>query len=167
MRLVTASFLSTAVGVFSAWAGIGRRNGARLLLFLPLRSRLVAAGALLLVMNCGWATVARAATPPPSDKWRIVCMHNALSDGVIVFRVTPARGEATELTVPIKKGTYENDVATRVKEVLSINLPKMFYYVEGDDGEAVLVKKQRGKSDFSLEFVSNSVNGIGIRVELD
>jgi len=94
-------------------------------------------------------------------------MHNALSDGVIVFRVTPARGEATELTVPIKKGTYENDVATRVKEVLSINLPKMFYYVEGDDGEAVLVKKQRGKSDFSLEFVSNSVNGIGIRVELD
>ena len=111
--------------------------------------------------------MARAATPPPSDKWRIVCLHNALSDGTIVFRVTPARGEAVELTVPIKKGTYENDVADRVKEVLTINLPKMFYYVEGDDGEAVLVKKQRGKTDFSLEFVSNSVNGLGIRVELD
>jgi len=94
-------------------------------------------------------------------------MHNALSDGVIVFRVTPARGEGVEISVPIKKGTYENDVADRVNEVLNINLPKMFYYVEGDDGEAVLVKKQRGKSDFSLEFVSNSVNGIGIRVELD
>ena len=72
-----------------------------------------------------------------------------------------------ELTVPIKKGTFENDVADRVREVLTINLPKMFYHIEGDDGEAVLVKKQRGKTDFSLEFVSNSVNGIGIRVELD
>jgi hypothetical protein len=130
-------------------------------------SRVVAGLALIFGLLGGGATVAQAATPAPSDKWRIVCLHHALSDGVIVFRVTPARGEPVELTVPIKQGTYENDVAKRVKEVLSINLPKMFYYVEGDDGEAVLVKKQRGKSDFSLEFVSNSVNGIGIRVELD
>jgi hypothetical protein len=167
MRSVTVSFLSAAVEVLSACAGRGRRDFPPSLPSPPFRSRLLAVSALLLVMNCGWAPVARAATPPPSDKWRIVCLHNALSDGVIVFRVTPARGEAVELVVPIKKGTYENDVADRVREVLTVNLPKMFYYVEGDDGEAVLVKKQRGKTDFSLEFVSNSVNGIGIRVELD
>jgi hypothetical protein len=113
------------------------------------------------------ATVAHAATPPPDDKWRIVCRHDALSDGVIMFRLTPLRGEAVELKVPIKKGTRENDVARQVRDVFSINLPKMNYYVETDDGEAVLVKKQRGKSNFSLEFVSNSVNGLGIRVELD
>ena len=157
MRSVTASFLSTVARVLSTWAGIGRRNSPRL----------VAAGALFLGIYGGLATVARAQTPPPDDKWRIVCMNNALSDGVIIFRVTPARGEAVEIKVPIKKGTFENDVASRIKEVLSINLPKMNYYVETDDGEAVLVKKQRGKSNFSLEFVSNSVNGLGIRVELD
>lgn len=123
--------------------------------------------ALLLGIHGGLAPAARAATPPPDDKWRIVCMHHALSDGVIVFRLTPVRGEAVELKVPIKKGTYENDVARQVRDVLSINLPKMLYHVETDDGEAVLVKKQRGKNDFSLEFVSNSVNGLGIRVELD
>jgi hypothetical protein len=168
MRSGTASFLSTAARVLSAWIGIGRLRRPQPLQFLPRRSRLlVAAGVLLLGINCGWVTVAQAATPAPDDKWRIVCMHHALSDGVIVFRLTPVRGEAIELKVPIKKGTYENDVARQVRDVLSINLPKMFYHVETDDGEAVLVKKQRGKSDFSLEFVSNSVNGLGIRVELD
>jgi len=157
MRSVTVSFLSSAARGLSTWARISRRN-------VPQR---VAAGALLLGISSGLAPVARAETPPPDDKWRIVCMHNALSDGVIVFRITPARGEPVEVKVPIKKGTYENDVARQVRDVLNINLPKMFYYVERDDGEAVLVKKQRGKSDFSLEFVSHSVNGLGIRVELD
>jgi len=167
MRSGMASFLSTAAGVLSAWAGIGRRNRPRPLPFLPLRSRLVVAGVLLLGINCGLATVARAATPAPDDKWRIVCIHDAVSDGVIVFRVTPLRGEAVEIKVPIKKGTYENDVARQIRDVFKLNLPKMYYYVETDDGEAVLVKKQRGKDNFSLEFVSNSVNGLGIRVELD
>ncbi len=155
-----ASFISTAAGVLSAWAGIGRRSR-------PLRSQLVAAGVIFLGINCGLAAVAKAATPPPDDKWRIVCIHDALSDGVIVFRLTPADGQALELKVPIKAGTYENDVARQIRDVFRGELPKELYYVETDDGEAVLVKKRRGKPNFSLEFVSHSVNGLGIRVELD
>ena len=167
MRSGVASFLSTAGGVLSAWAGIGWRNRPRPLQFLSFRSRLMVAGALLLVFNCGLATVARAATPAPDNKWRIVCIHNALSDGVIVFRLTSVDGRAMELKVPVKNGTFENDVARDVRNVFRATLPKELYHVETDDGEAVLVKKQRGKPNFSLEFVSNSVNGLGIRVELD
>jgi hypothetical protein len=111
--------------------------------------------------------VARAATPPPDNKWRIVCIHDALSDGVIVFRLTPIDGPAQELKVPIKAGTYENDVAREIRNVFRANLSEELYHIEIDDGEAVLVKKKRGKPDFSLEFVSHSVNGLGIRVELD
>ena len=143
--------------MLSAWTGTGPRN----------RSRLAAAGALLLAINCGLVTVARAATPAPDDKWRIVCIHDALSDGVITFRLTPGGGPPRELKVPIEAGTYENDVARKIRDVFRANLPKELYYVETDDGEAVLVKKQRGKPNFSLEFVNHSVNGLGIRVELD
>jgi len=153
--------------MLAAWAGIGRRNRPRLLPFLPPRLRLVAASALLLVINCGLVPVARAATPAPDNKWRIVCIHNALSDGVIVFRLTSIDGRALELKVPIKNGTFENDVARQVRDVFRATLPQELYHVETDDGEAVLVKKQRGKPNFSLEFVSHSVNGLGIRVELD
>jgi hypothetical protein len=162
-----ASFISAAVGMLSAWAGIGRSERPRPRPFRSRRFRLVAAGTLLFGTVCGWATVARAATPAPDNKWRIVCIHDALSDGVIVFRLTPVGGTALELKVPIKAGTYENDVARQIRDVFRANLPKELYHVETDDGEAVLVKKQRGKPDFSLEFVSHSVNGLGIRVELD
>jgi hypothetical protein len=161
------SFISAAVGMLSAWTGIGRRDRLRSQQFLPLRSRLVAAGVLLLGINGGWVTVAQATTPAPDNKWRIVCIHNAHSDGVIVFRLTAVGGPALELKVPIKDGTYENDVARQIRDVFRANLPKELYHVEIDDGEAVLVKKQRGKPNFSLEFVSNSVNGLGLRVELD
>jgi hypothetical protein len=162
-----ASMFSAAVGMLSAWAGIGRRDRPRPRPFLPLRLRLVVAGVLLLGINGGGATVARAATPPPDNKWRIVCIHDALSDGVIVFRLTPIDGPAQELKVPIKAGTYENDVAREIRNVFRANLSEELYHIEIDDGEAVLVKKKRGKPDFSLEFVSHSVNGLGIRVELD
>jgi len=153
--------------MLSAWGEIGGRNRPRSLRFLPLRSRLVAAAALLLAINCGLAPVAQAATPAPDDKWRIVCIHSALSDGFVEFRLTPINGQVLELKVPIKNGTFENDVARQIRDVFRTKLPKELYRVETDDGEAVLVKKQRGKPNFSFEFVSLSVNGLGIRVELD
>jgi hypothetical protein len=128
----------------------------------------IAVWVLLLGICCGLATRAPAKTPPPDDKWRIVCIHNALSDGVIVFRLTPLNGTPQELHVPIKDGTYENDVARAVRDVFRAALPKELYHIETDDGEAVLVKKQkRSVPNFTVEFVSNTVNGLGIRVELD
>jgi hypothetical protein len=163
----TASFISTAAGMFLAWAGIDRRHRPQPLPFRPLRSRLLVAGVLLLGMSCGWAPVARAETPPPDDKWRIVCRHDAGSDGVIVFNLTPAGGQAIELKVYIKAGTSENAVAREIRDMFRASLPKLLYHVETDDGEAVLVKKQWDKPKFSLEFVSNSVKGLIIRVKPD
>jgi hypothetical protein len=122
---------------------------------------------LLLGFCGGLALVARAKTPPPDGKWRIVCMRDALSEGVIVFRLTSVGAAPQEFKVPIKDGTYENDIARQVRDVFRANLHKDLYHVETDDGEAVLVKKKRGAADFQIEFVSNTVNGVGIRVELD
>jgi hypothetical protein len=164
MRSGTASFISTTAALLSIWTGIGRRNRPQP---LPLRSRLVAAGALLLGIHGGLATVTQAATPAPDDKWRIVCIHDSRSDGIVEFRLTPVDGQAVELKVPIKAGSFENAIAYQIRDVFRANLPKELYHVEVDDGEAVLVKKKRGKPNFSLEFVSNNVNGLGIRVELD
>ena len=127
----------------------------------------LSSAALLLGIWCGLATVAQAKTPPPDDKWRIVCMRDALSDGVIVFRLTSVGAAPQEFKVPIKDGTYENEIARQVRDVFRANLHKDLYHVETDDGEAVLVKKKRGAANFQIEFVSNSVNGVGIRVELD
>ncbi len=123
----------------------------------------------LLGIGYGLVTPARAASGAlkADDKWRIVCIHDAVSDGVITFRVTPVGGEAQELKVPIKEGTYENDIARQIRNFFQANLDKESYHIETDDGEAVLVKKKRGKPLFRLEFVSNTVNGLGIRVELD
>ncbi|HET7537595.1 MAG TPA: hypothetical protein VFJ90_14140, partial [Candidatus Didemnitutus sp.] len=136
--------------------------------FVSIAMRRLAIGTLLLAIFCGGATGARATTSTkPDDKWRIVCIHDALSDGDIVFRLTTTDGQVQELKVPIKAGTYENDVARRVRDVFRASLSKELYHIETDDGEAVLVKKQRGKPNFLLEFVSLSVNGLGIRVELD
>jgi len=167
MKSGAVSFISTAVAMLSAWVGIGRRNRPRPLPFRPLRSRLMVAGALFLGINCGLAPVARAKTPAPDDKWRIVCIRNAISDGVIVFRLTPVGGQALELKVPIKDGAYDNAIAHEIQDVFRANLSKELYHVEVDDGEAVLVKRKRGQPKFLLEFVSNNVNGLGIRVELD
>lgn len=146
MRSVTASSLPAAV--------------ARL-------ARLVAAVALFLG-GCGGVAMAQAAPAKPDDKWRIICMHDTLSDGVVVFRLTPVGGQTQEIKVAIKAGTYENDVARAIRDVFRATLPKELYHIETDDGEAVLVKrKKRDVPKFLLEFVTHNVNGLGIRVVLD
>src|SRR5688572_9388934 len=95
-------------------------------------------GVLLLRIGCCLEAVAHYTDLRTAEKWLIVCMRDALSDGTIVFRVTPVSGEPQEVTVPIKAGTYENDVARQVRDVFRANLSKELYHVETDDGEAVL-----------------------------
>jgi hypothetical protein len=144
-----------------------RLGAASFLTLFSRRAPLLAVAVLALGIFGGVATVAGAATTKPDNKWRIVCMHDARSDGVIVFRLTPVGGESQEIKVTIKDRTFENDVARQVRDVFKATLPKEVYHVERDDGEAVLVKKKRGQPDFLLEFVSLTVNGVGVRVELD
>jgi hypothetical protein len=99
-----------------------------------------------------------------SNKWRIEISEGANSDGNIVFRVTPDQGTPTDVTVAIKDGRNENNVARDIVAGLKQGLDKKVYKVERDDGEDVLVKKRKGPN-FELKLVESTVKSVRINVE--
>jgi hypothetical protein len=98
-----------------------------------------------------------------SNKWRIEVSEGANSDGNIVFRVTPDQGTPTDVTVAIKDGRSENDVAKDIVAGLKQGLDAKVYKIERDDGEDVLVKKRKGPS-FELKLVESTVKSVRINV---
>lgn len=100
-----------------------------------------------------------------SNKYRIQVSEGARSDGEIVFAFSPEGVAAFEIAVPIAKGTGENSVARKIRDVLRAKLDAKAFSVEVDDGEDVLVKKKSGQPDFGLKIVSNSVKAV--RINLD
>jgi hypothetical protein len=101
--------------------------------------------------------------PSLSNKWRVEVSEGANSAGNIVFRVTPDQGTPTDVTVPIKDGRSENDVAKDIVAGLKKGLDKKIYKVERDDGEDVLVKKRKGPN-FELKLVESSVKSVRISI---
>jgi hypothetical protein len=102
---------------------------------------------------------------PRSNKWRLEVSGDAESDGVMKFLVKPKDGGPTEVTATIEDGRSENGVARDIREAFQAQLPKGKYSVETDDGEDVLIKKDFGEPDFSVELVSSTVEDV--RVGLD
>ena len=100
-----------------------------------------------------------------SNKYRIQVSEGAKSDGEIVFAFSPEGVAAFEVAVPIAKGTSENAVARKIRDVLRQKLDPKAFSVEVDDGEDVLVKKAHGQPNFGLKLVSNSVKAV--RINLD
>jgi uncharacterized protein (DUF2141 family) len=100
-----------------------------------------------------------------ANKWRIELDGQPIKSGDIVFRVTPRQGDATDITVTIKSGRAENNVAKDVRDALAAKLPPDRYKVEVDDGEDILVKKQEGQPDFSLELIESDVQNVSIKIE--
>jgi hypothetical protein len=98
-----------------------------------------------------------------SNKWRVEVSESANSDGNIVFRVTPDQGTPTDVTIAIKDGRGENDVAKDIVAGLKGGLDKKVYKVERDDGEDVLVKKRKGPN-FELKLVESTVKSVRINV---
>ncbi|MDF3020304.1 MAG: hypothetical protein K0Q92_1607, partial [Steroidobacteraceae bacterium] len=111
------------------------------------------------------AAMAFADASPTSNKWRIELSGQALTTGALVFRVTPHQGEATDISVNIRSGRDENNVAKDVRDALAAKLSPQRYSVEVDDGEDVLVKKKDGQPDFALELVEANVQNVSIKVE--
>lgn len=105
------------------------------------------------------------ADAPLSNKWRIQCSESAKSDGVIQFRVKPEDAEPIEVSVSIEDGRSENGVARDIRDAFQEQLPAGRYSVETDDGEDVLVKKDFGEPNFSLELVASDVKAV--RINLD
>jgi hypothetical protein len=117
------------------------------------------------------AAAAAPATPAKklsyTDDYRISVNHDADSDGVIVFRVTPKGGTAQDITVTIKKGTGENDVAHAIKKAFDEQLGTKEQSIEMEDGENVIIERSMGTKDISLLLVSSTVKGVSVKVHRD
>jgi invasion protein IalB len=117
------------------------------------------------------AAPATAATPQStaklsySNKWRIQVSEGAKSDGDIIFQVTPKGGTRQDVSVAVKKGTGENNVAQTIEKSFEKQLDTKKFHVEVDDGEDVLVKKGYSEPDFALQLVSSSVEGVRLNIE--
>jgi hypothetical protein len=111
------------------------------------------------------AALAFADASPTSNKWRIELSGQALTSGDLVFRVTPRQGEPTDITVNVRSGRSENNVAKDVRDAFAAKLSPERFQVEVDDGEDILVKKKDGQPDFALELVEASVQNVSIKVD--
>jgi hypothetical protein len=144
-------------------------------------SRIVLAGSALLLASLAFAqapatsTTDAAATAPATpakklsytDDYRISVNHDAESDGVIVFQVTPKGGTAQDITVTIKKGTGENDVARAIKKAFEEQLGSKGQSIEMEDGENVIIERSMGSKDISLLLISSTVKGVSVKVHRD
>jgi hypothetical protein len=99
-----------------------------------------------------------------SNKWRVEVSETARSDGTIVFRVTPKDGTPTDVTVAIKDGRGENNIADDIRDAFRATLDKNEFHSETDDGEDVLLKKRKGPT-FELKLVESTVKATRLNVE--
>jgi hypothetical protein len=111
------------------------------------------------------AAISLADASPTANKWRIELSGQALTTGDIVFRVTPRQGEAVDVSVGIRSGRAENNVAKDVRDALAAKLSPDRFTIEVDDGEDILIKKKDGQPDFALELVESNVQNVSIKVE--
>ena len=102
---------------------------------------------------------------PTANKWRIELSGQALTTGEILFRVTPRQGDAVDVSVGIRSGRAENNVAKDVRDALAAKLSPDRFTIEVDDGEDILIKKKDGQPDFALELVESNVQNVSIKVE--
>ena len=111
------------------------------------------------------AALAFADAAPTANKWRIELDGQALKTGDIQFRVTPRQGEPTDVTVSIRSGRAENNVAKDVRDAFAAKLDPKRFSVEVDDGEDILIKKKEGQPDFALELLDSNVQNVSIKIE--
>ena len=98
-----------------------------------------------------------------SNKWRVEVSETARSDGTIIFRVTPKDGTPTDVTVAIKDGRGENNIAGDIRDAFRATLDKETFHSETDDGEDVLLKKRKGPA-FELKLVESTVKATRINI---
>jgi hypothetical protein len=118
-----------------------------------------------IVSSVLFAAFAFADASPTANKWRIELDGQALKSGDMQFRVTPRQGEPTDITVNIKSGRAENNVAKDVRDAFAAKLSPERYSVEVDDGEDILIKKKEGQPDFALELIESDVQNVSIKIE--
>jgi hypothetical protein len=102
--------------------------------------------------------------PSYSNKWRVEVSESAKSDGTMLFRVTPKEGTPVDVTVSIKDGRGENNIAKDIRDAFKAALDPKSFHTETDDGEDVLLKKKKGP-DFALVLVESTVESVRLNIE--
>ena len=138
---------------------------------MNIRNRLIAAA--LLAFSA--STLAQDAVPAPaaapaaeaplkySNKWRIKFRGEAKSDGVLVFRMVQKGREPVQVSIAVKDGTNDDNIADLAEDALQKAFPRDFN-IEVDDGEDLLVKLAFWEGRSSLQLVGNDVRGLKIRI---
>ena len=108
------------------------------------------------------ATVAIAA-PPLAGSWNITPSGSAASSGELLFRVTPAHGEPSQIAVPVRNGSDDVSVARGIRQAMSAQLPRL-YRIELGEGANVLVSDPKGKPTFSIELLDSDVASLRVSV---
>lgn len=103
------------------------------------------------------------AAPPLASSWNITPSGSAASSGELLFRVASGGGEPVEITVPVRTGTSDVEVARTIRQALSAQLPRS-YKVELGEGANVLVSDPRGKPSFSIELVDSDIDSLRVSV---
>jgi hypothetical protein len=99
-----------------------------------------------------------------SNKWRIKFNGEAKSDGVMVFRMIMKDAEPVVVSIDIKDGTNDDNIADKVEKALKNGFPRDFN-IEVDDGETVLVKLNFMEGRSSLELLENTVAKVKIKIK--
>ena len=120
--------------------------------------------AVTLMWALGTASADEQDQPSYSNKWRVEVSETARSDGTMLFRVTPKDGTPVEVTVSIKDGRGENNIAKDIRDAFKAALDAKSFHTETDDGEDVLLKKKKGP-DFALVLVESTVEATRLNIE--
>ena len=88
--------------------------------------------------------------------------HGSDSDGEVTVTIEPYQDEEIVVTVPIRDGTRENKIANLIEEALKERL-KGIYYVERDDWEKVIIRRDRGSPRFKVTVASN-LSGVALEL---
>jgi hypothetical protein len=122
-------------------------------------------GFVVSLVTAGGAAAADASDQPGySNKWRVEVSESAKSDGTMLFRVTPKEGTPVDVTVSIKDGRGENNIAKDIRDAFKAALDTKSFHTETDDGEDVLLKKRKGP-DFALVLVESNVEAVRLNIE--
>jgi hypothetical protein len=99
-----------------------------------------------------------------SNKWRIKFSGEAKSDGVLAFRMVMKDAEPVVVSIDIKDGTNDDNIADKVEKAMKNAFPRDFN-VEVDDGESVLVKLNIVEGSSSIELLENTVAKVKVRIK--
>jgi hypothetical protein len=105
--------------------------------------------------------VAAAPVHAGSNKWRLQVSGGAEDGGTISFVIALDDGQRLPVSAEIAKGTGENAVAKRLSEAVRAQAGACCKS-EVDDGEDVLIKKQRGQPDMDILDLQVGVKGVRI-----